>query len=163
MFYISCTRPWPRIILLRILHFLKISQSELIQFKHLFSVGLFLASLDIEVVSQQLPSNPQKCTVVSLLYICMHKCDLLIHIVREALKNQELPNRQLPWGGNGEGIYKHLASENLACEASRLLARDRDGPHHACTYHTPCDSSRPYDMLPCTGKQIPPVHWCVQK
>ncbi len=47
-------------------------------------------------------------------------------------------------GGSNEGLHKHLASEDWAGDISRPRMKDWDGPHHVCTNHTSCDSSRLY-------------------
>jgi hypothetical protein len=49
-----------------------------------------------------------------------------------------------PMGGSNEGLHKHLASEDWAGDISRPRMKDWDGPHHVCTNHTSCDSSRLY-------------------
>jgi hypothetical protein len=55
----------------------------------------------------------------------------------------ELPGRQIPMLGYGEGVNKHSAGENWASDISRLGAWDWNGPHCVCTYHIPLDSNRP--------------------
>jgi hypothetical protein len=58
------------------------------------------------------------------------------------LPDLELLGRQIPMGGNNDGVYKHSAGENWASEVSRLEAWDQNGPHCPCKYHIPCDLSR---------------------
>jgi hypothetical protein len=87
--------------------------------------------MDIRDSCTASPIQPIKCTDVFILCICVYLMWLKI------CPTLELPDRQIHMGGIGEGVYKHIG---------RLGAWNWNG-YCACTYHIPCDSSRPYTVL----------------